>query len=168
MITLNFSFSITKNILNLCYLFNIPYNQLYVLIAVIVVITGLSFIIYIFGKSDEFSIVYGFTLSIMIILLVYYDSWNHHLLILTPLLIILLFNMPRQSNTTMGVKKAFFFFSIFDIAFMGVWFLTFIYFPFNFGSTIFLLIVLFEISKYRLSFSKDSGIQEMEVKINEK
>ncbi len=153
-LTINFSFSITKNILNFCYIFNIPFNQLYVLITIIAIVGGLGFIIYIIGRFDEQTIIYGFTFSIMIMLLVYYDSWNHHLLNLTPLLIIIIFNLPRQSEHILPIKRAFFFFTFLDLAFMGLWFLTLIYFPFNFASTIFLIITYTEISRYNLSKSK--------------
>jgi len=161
-LTLNYSFSITKNTLNFFYIFNIPYNQLYVLLVILVPVAGLGFLIFIAGDFSENSIIYGFTFSIMIMLLVYYDSWDHHLLNLTPLLIIIIFNMPRKSENVPNIKRAFFFFSFFDLAFMGMWFLTFTYFPFNFGSTIFLIISFISISLYGLTISRTHSKQNLE------
>ena len=43
-IALNFSFSITKLITNFCYFFNIPFNQLFILIAVLGIVGGFGFI----------------------------------------------------------------------------------------------------------------------------
>ena len=161
-LTLNFSFSITKIILNFCYIYNIPFNQLYVLIFVIGVIAGLSFVVYIVGKLDQnYSIIYGLTFGLLIMLLCYYDSWNHHLLNLIPLLIIIIFNLPRHSEINdKYIKKGFFFFSFFDLAFMGLWFITTpLLFPYNFGSTIFLLLALYGISKYCLNIqNKDTRL----------
>lgn len=150
-LTLNFSFSISKLIVNFCYIYNIPFNQLIILIGVLIIIGGLGFIIYVKGKFEQNNaIIYGFTLGMLIMLLGYFDSWDHHLLILIPLLIIIIFNLPRNSEiTTKFMKKSLIFFSFFDLAFMGIWFLTTpFWFPYNFASTIFLILVFYGIFKY--------------------
>jgi hypothetical protein len=150
-VTLNFSFSITKLILNFCYVYNIPFYQLYILIGVLSVLFILGFLIFLLGKfSNNSSIIYGLTIGIIILLLGYYDSWNHHLLNLTPLLIIIIFDMPRDSKISDKIiQKCFFFFNFFDLAFMWLWFITYMYFnfPYNFASTIFLVLVLYGIIK---------------------
>jgi len=85
----------------------------------------------------------------LIMLLGYFDSWDHHLLILIPLLIVIIFNLPRNSEITNKFKKSLIFFSFFDLAFMGIWFLTTpFWFPYNFASTIFLILVFYGIFKY--------------------
>ncbi|MFW9899122.1 MAG: glycosyltransferase family 87 protein [Candidatus Thorarchaeota archaeon] len=163
-LTLNFSFSITKLILNFCYVYNIPFNQLYVLIGVMSIIAGVGFIIFIIGKFDKKSqIIYGITIGILIMLLGYYDSWDHHLLNLTPLLIIMIFNLPRHSDITEKfIRKSLLFFNCFDLAFMGIWFLIWFYFPYNFASTIFLIMVFYGISKYALiQRKKKSGLKRI-------
>lgn len=167
-LTLNYSFSITKNITNFCYLFNIPYNQLYTLIIVIGIVMIIGLLVFIIGDFKGNALIYGFTISLIIMLLGYFDSWDHHLLNLTPFLIIILFNMPRKSKETIGIKRMFFFFSFFDIAFMGLWFLTFVYFPFNFGSTIFLILTFYYIGKYSLKYSRNITIQKSEMEADEK
>ena len=140
-IQINFSFSITKLILNFCYVYDIPFNQLSVLFIVCGVVAGSGFLIYIMRGNDKYKIIYGYTLGILIQLLVFYDSWDHHLLNLTPLLIIIIFNFPRNSKiTTPYIKKGFFYFNFFDIIFMILWFLTAPYFPYNFVATFFLII----------------------------
>ncbi|MBY8992897.1 MAG: hypothetical protein KGD58_19325, partial [Candidatus Lokiarchaeota archaeon] len=150
-LTLNFSFSISKLIVNFCYIYNIPYNQLIILIGVLIIIGFLGFIIYVKGKFEQNNaIIYGLTLGMLIMLLGYFDSWDHHLLILIPLLIIIIFNLPRNSEiTTKFMRKSFIFFSFFDLAFMGIWFLiTPFWFPYNFASTIFLILVFYGIFKH--------------------
>ncbi|MCK4284877.1 MAG: DUF2029 domain-containing protein [Candidatus Lokiarchaeota archaeon] len=147
-IALNFSFSISKLIINFCYLFNIPFNQLYILTGIICIIGGISFIIFILRKTDKHSIIYGFAFGIIIMLLAYYDSWDHHLLNLTPILIIILFNLPRHSVITKSIKSSLIFFSFFDLAFVGVWYLIYPLFPFNFEGTFFLLVSFYAVYKY--------------------
>jgi hypothetical protein len=155
-VALNFSFSITKLITNFCYIYNIPFNQLYILIGVICVVGGLGFIIYLIRRSEENSIVYGFAFGIIIMLLTYYDSWDHHLLNLTPILIILIFNLPRQSEITSSIKPSLIFFNFFDLAFVGIWYLIYPLFPFNFEATFFLVLTFYAILKFCLKNKKKS------------
>ena len=169
-LTLNFSFSITKIYLNFCYMYNIPFNQIVVLIVVSGIVGILGLVIF-FSRNikREFSIIYGFTFSIVIMLLVYYDSWDHHLLNLIPLLIIIIFNLPRQSEiTNKYIKKGFFFFSYLDIAFMGLWFLTVYWFPYNFASTIFLVLVFYGLTKHSISSKELNNLPMKRTKIKQK
>ncbi len=154
-VALNFSFSVTKLITNFCYFYNIPFNQLYILIGVICVVGGLGFISYLIRTNEENSIIYGFAFGIIIMLLVYYDSWDHHLLNLTPILIIIIFNLPRQSEITNSIKPSLIFFSFFDLAFVGIWYLIYPLFPFNFEATFILLLTFYAILKY--CFKKKKG-----------
>ncbi len=147
-VALNFSFRITKLITNFCYFFNIPFNQLYILVGIIIIVGGLSLVVFIIRRFEKNSILYGYTFGIIVMLLVYYDSWDHHLLNLTPLLIIIIFNHPTNSDITQSIKPSLFFFSFFDLAFVGIWYLIYPLFPFNFEGTMFLLISLYLLIKY--------------------
>ncbi len=150
-ITINFSFSVTKLVLNFCYIINIPFNQLYVLIGVIGIFGGVGFVIFMIGEKDRYSIIHGYTLGILIMLLIYFDSWDHHLLILLPLLIIVIFSLPRRSKIAAPYfKKSFFYLSYFPMLFMGLWFLTAPLYPFNFVTTFFLIVVYIGICKCHL------------------
>ena len=55
------------------------------------------------------------------------------------------------------IQKSFFFFNFFDLAFMWFWFLQYMYFnfPYNFASTIFLVLVLYGIGKQFLSIEQE-------------
>jgi len=147
-VALNFSFSISKLITNFCYFYNIAFNQLFILLGVTIIVGGLGFVGYIIRRFDTDSILYGYAFGIIIMLLVYYDSWDHHLLNLIPILIIILFNLPRNSEITNSIKPSLFFFNFFDLAFVGVWYLIYPVFPFNFEATIFLVVVLYGLLKY--------------------
>jgi len=146
-VALNFSFSISKLITNFCYFFNIPFNQLFILIGVICIIGGLGFISFLTGRFENNSIIYGYTFGILIMLLAYFDSWDHHLLNLTPILIIIMFNLSRHSNITEPIKSSLFFFSFFDLAFVGIWYLIYPLFPYNFEATFFLILTFYGIRK---------------------
>lgn len=150
-IALNFSFSITKLITNFCYFFNIPFNQLFILIVVLGIVGGFGFIAFILRRFEENTIIYGYFFGISIMLLVYFDSWDHHLLNLTPILIIIIFNLPRHSEITKPIKVSMFFLNFFDLAFVGIWYLTYPLFPYNFESTFFLILTFYAISKYCLT-----------------
>jgi len=153
-IYVNHSFSLTKLIQNFLFFIGIPEInllnlQILILLAVLMIIGGLGFVIYIFRGQISNPLLYGYTLGILIMLIAYFDSWDHHLLILTPFLILIIFNLPRNSDITKRfIKPGFFFLNFFDLAFMG---LAYIWFPFNFESTIFLLLIFFGICKFCLS-----------------
>ena len=149
-LALNFSFSLTKLVTNFCYFFNIPFSQLIVLIVSVGLIGGLGFFSYILRRRNKNYILYGYTIGILIMLLTYFDSWDHHLLNLTPLLIITIFNLPRRAKLIDYIKPSFFFFNFFDIIFVGVWFLTYPLFPYNFVGTFFLFVLLYSLTRYFL------------------
>ena len=155
-IALNFSFSISKLIVNFCYFYNIPFNQLIVLLSVISTIGVIGFIVFIFRTFTKFSIIYGYLFGILIMLLGYFDSWDHHLLNITPILIIIIFNLPRNSQITYSIKPSFFFINFFDLVFTGIWYLTYPLFPYNFMCTFFLIIIFYNISKYCLETKKQN------------
>ncbi len=151
-IMVNHSFSLTKIILNFFVFYSVPHNPLLIFLIISFIIGGFGFISYIFRRITENSIIFAYLFGILIMLLVYYDSWPHHLLVLTPILIILVFYLPRNSTITRKyIKPSFFFLTFFDLAFMGIWFITQNWFPFNLVSTIFLLIILYGTVKFCLT-----------------
>jgi hypothetical protein len=129
-----------------------------IFLLIIALIGGSGFLIYLFRKKNEFTSIIAYIFGLLIMLLVYFDSWPHHLLALTPLLIVLIFFMPRNSEITRKyIKRSFFFLNFLDLAFMGIWFIIQNWFPFNFMSTIFLMMIFYGLSKYCLT--EDSNDQ---------
>jgi hypothetical protein len=154
-VLLNHSFSITKLISNMFLYFGIPPNEMRatpIFLAVLLIVGGLSFIFYVFRRSHAKSLVFGYLFGILIMFLAYFDTWDHHMLQITPLLIISLFNLPRNSELTKKyIKPSFFFLNFFGLIFTGLFMLTKLFFPFNFISTIFLILIFIGISKYCLT-----------------
>lgn len=156
-IEIKHSFSLTKIILNILIVLNAPYNQILILLLFLLIFGIFGFIAFTLANNGRRLILYGLTLGMEIMLLVYFDSWNHHLLILIPLLILILFDLPQDSEIgRLYLKPSLYFFIFFDLIFMGIWFLIKPWFPYNFPSTIFLLISFYGICRvlYENSINK--------------
>jgi len=96
-------------------------------------------------------LIFGYLFGILIMFLAYFDTWDHHILQITPLLILALFTMPRNSEITRKyIKPGFFFLNFFGLVFTGIFLLTEAFFPFNFASTLFLILIFIGISLYGL------------------
>ncbi|MFX0178160.1 MAG: glycosyltransferase family 87 protein [Candidatus Hodarchaeota archaeon] len=150
-VDINFSFSVSKIIINLYYFLGFNYNQMLILVIVLIIFGGIGFLLYITRRFNKNSLIYGYLFGIIITLIVYFDSWDHHLLSFTPLLIIIIFNLPRNSEITRkSIKPSFMFFNFINLGFMGLFVLTAPFFPFNFIPTIFLILTFYGISKYIL------------------
>lgn len=153
-VLINHSFSITKLIQNFFIVIGFSQSQLLsfqlpFFLFILITVGGIGFVLYLIRRYNNFSLIYGYTFGILTMLLGYFDSWDHHLLILTPLLIIIIFNLSRKSDITKKfIKPSFFFLNFLDLAFMGLFFAVKSYFPFNFASTIFLLLVFYGLIKY--------------------
>ena len=153
---LNFSFSLTKLVTNFCFYFNIPYSQLWVLLSIVGIIGILGFTFYVIRTKVQYAIIYGYTLGILIMFLTYFDTWDHHLLNLIPLLIIIIFLLPRKARIVNLIKRCLFFFNFLDIIFIGLWFLTYEVFPYNFVPTLALFICLYGI--IRILFQRNEEL----------
>jgi len=157
-IDINFSFSISKIIINFYYFLGFPYNKVLILLVDLLIFAGLGFVIYISRKISNKKLILGYILGILITLIVYFDSWDHHLLNLTPLLIIVLFNLPRNSTITKNyIRPCFFFFSFINLGFMGLTVLLIDIFPLNFIPTIFLILTFVGIVRYGLNQQKNNN-----------
>ncbi len=141
-VDINFSFSITKLLINFFYVYFGSFDQFLIIIFVILIIGILTFIFFILGNQKKEFLIYGYIFGSLLMLLSYFDSWNHHLLVFTPLLILAIFNLPRESKVTKNyIKPEFFILSFLDLPFLGLWYLIKDFFPFNFAFTIVLILI---------------------------
>ncbi|MFX1237421.1 MAG: glycosyltransferase family 87 protein [Promethearchaeota archaeon] len=162
-ITANPSFSITKLITNFLLLYDFPFEQIIVFLGVLLVIGGISILTLILKKPGRDLMVFGYLLGIIVMLLSYFDSWDHHIVVLTPLLIIMIMNFPENSKLTRKyLKPGFLVVSFLNLIGFGVWILTQAFFPYNFVSTVFLLLVLFGMVKHVVSENLSSEEIERE------
>ena len=155
----NHSFSITKLISNMFLFFGVPSNELSVLpifLGVLLIIGVLGFIFYVFRRSHVNNWIFGYLFGILIMFLAYFDTWDHHILQIAPLLILTLFSLPRNSELTRKyIKPGFFFLNFLGLVFTGIFWLTQSFFPFNFASTLFLILIFIGVSQYCLKKQND-------------
>ena len=150
---INHSFSITKLIINFFYFIGFTEEgvlalQMPVFFIIAILLSCIGFISFVVRRIPNHSLLYGYCFGIVIMFLCYFDSWDHHLLNLIPLLIMILFNLPRESSLTRKyIKPSIIFLSFFDLVFMGLFFVTESFFPFNFASTIFLILIFYVLVK---------------------
>lgn len=157
-VLLNHSFSITKIISNMFLYFGVPSDKMSVLpifLGVLLIIGVLGFIFYIFRRSHVNEWIFGYLFGILVMFLAYFDTWDHHILQITPLLILALFSLPRNSELTRKyIKPGFFFLNFFGLVFTGIFWLLMLtigpFFPFNFASTLFLILIFIGVSQYCL------------------
>jgi hypothetical protein len=159
-VLLNHSFSITKIISNMFLYFGVPAEKFAVLpifLSVLLIIGVSGFIFYVFRRSHVNNLIFGYLLGILIMFLAYFDTWDHHILQITPLLILAVFNLPRNSELTRKyIKPGFFFLNFLSLVFTGIMWFTLPFFPFNFASTIFLVLIFTGVSRYCLKKQNNS------------
>ena len=153
-VLLNHSFSITKLISNMFIYFGVPLVEMRatpIFLGVLFIIGVLGFIFYVFRRSHVNTLIFGYLFGILIMFLAYFDTWDHHILQIAPLLIISLFNLPRNSELTRKyLKPGFFFLNFFGLVFTGIFWLIRPFFPFNFASTLFLILIFIGVSQHCL------------------
>ncbi|TFF87529.1 MAG: DUF2029 domain-containing protein [Promethearchaeota archaeon] len=150
-IELRHSFSITKLLINMFVFFNLPINQTLILLILLCFFGSIGLILLLLSNHGKKTLIYGLTLGIIIMLLVYFDSWDHHLLIILPLLIIIIFDLSEDSEIkNKFIKPGVIYYVFLDLVFMGIWYLIKPWFPYNFLATVFLILNFYGISKYLL------------------
>ena len=137
--------------------------QILIFMFILLLIGGTGFVIFMIRKVKRNSIMYGFILGIVIMLLVYFDSWDLHLVILIPLLLISIIyieGLPDKNNRYSYIqkvsKKSFYFFIFIDLPVFGLIYLLKDVFPYNFIPTIFLLLIFGSVGKYLLMKETDN------------
>ncbi len=158
----NNSFSITKLIINLLSMLNIDTNllldlQIVIFLTIFVLIGVVGFLIFMIRKVQTKSIVYGYILGIIVMLLVYFDSWDLHLIILIPLLIISIIHLEDLSKEDKNrvfflnsMKRSIYFFIFIDLPLFGLIYILKDIFPYNFIPTSFLLMIYVSLGLYLL------------------
>lgn len=158
----NNSFSITKLIINALTMSGLESTllqelQFVIFLLILSVFLSFGFFVFLFRKLESNSILYGFMLGILTILLAYFDSWDHHLLIFIPLLTISIFSLETENSNSKDEafllnteKKAVYFFIFLDLPLFGLIFLLRDFFPYNFIPPIFLLLLYGSMARYLL------------------
>jgi hypothetical protein len=146
---ISFSFSLTKIIMNFFVYNNISFNQTLIFFIVLVIFGFLGFIFYVFRGNGKNTILIGFIFGFLITFISYFEVWEHHLLTLIPFLILFLFILPDNSSIWKKfIKPSFYVYNFLHLAFLLIFVLTYNFFPYNFGVTIFLILNFYGLIKY--------------------
>ncbi|MFX0017548.1 MAG: glycosyltransferase family 87 protein [Promethearchaeota archaeon] len=146
---ISFSFSLTKLIMNFFVYFNIDFSQTLIFFTILIIFGLIGFLFYVFRRNNKNSILIGFIFGILITFISYFEVWEHHLLTLVPFLIIFLSILPEDSKILKKfIKPSFYVYNFLHLAFLLIFVLTYNFFPYNFGVTIFLILNFYGIIKY--------------------
>ncbi len=161
-IDISFSFSLTKLIMNFFVYYNIDFNQTLIFFIVLFIFGLIGFLTYVFRGNGKNSIIIGFIFGILITFISYFEVWEHHLLTLIPFLIIFLLILPENSSILKKfIKPSFYVYNFLHIAFLLIFVLTYNFFPYNFGVTIFLILNFYGIIKYCLTKNTNNLMSDL-------
>ncbi|MFX1493036.1 MAG: glycosyltransferase family 87 protein [Promethearchaeota archaeon] len=154
----SFSFSLTKLIMNFFVYNNISFNQTLIFFIILIIFGLTGFLIYVFSGNTKNSILIGFTFGILITFISYFEVWEHHLLTLIPFTLIFLSILPNNSNISRKfIKPSFYVYNFLNLAFFLIFILTYNFFPYNFGVTIFLILNFYGIIKYCITKKRNKS-----------
>jgi len=155
---ISFSFSLTKLIMNFFVYFNIDFNQTLIFFTILIIFGFIGFLFYVFRRNNKNSILIGFIFGILITFISYFEVWEHHLLTLIPFLIIFLSILPENSSILKKfINPSFYVYNFLHLAFLLIFVLTYNFFPYNFGVTIFLILNFYGIIKYCLTKNRNKS-----------
>jgi hypothetical protein len=139
---INPSFSLTRIILILFGVIGLNINGFLTMIVITSIILIPLYLRFIFSSKPSNRLMMGFLSGISIMLIVYFDSWPHHLIVLAPFMI--LFILLNKDFKRLGfLKYIYYLLTNLSLAFWGLYFLTFEFFPFNIGGLILLLLLYY-------------------------
>jgi hypothetical protein len=100
------------------------------------------YLLFLFSSNQSNRLGMGFLSGISVMLIVYFDSWPHHLVVLTPfMMLFILFNTDFKR---VGLfKYVYYLLPNLSLAFWGIYFLTYEFFPFNIGGLVLLLLLYY-------------------------
>jgi len=142
---INPSFSLTRIILILFELTGLNINGFLIMLLVTLIVLIPLYILFIIYSNQSNKLVIGFLSGISVMLLVYFDSWPHHLVVLAPFMIIFIL-LNRNFKLLKLFKYVYYLLTNLSLAFWGIYFLTYEFFPFNIGSLIFLLLIYYNLT----------------------
>ncbi len=117
---------------------------IFILITIIIFIP--VYILFIIFNNQESKLLDTYCIGIVTMLIVYYDSWDHHLMTLLPFIIIFLL-IHQDSNISL-LRLSYYLLAFLGVIFTGLFFITYMIFPFNICSLILLLMIYVNLFLY--------------------
>ena len=141
-IEINPSFSLTRIILTFLQLIQIDISGFLIFVIISLLILIPIYYLYIQISNQPIKLVNGYFTGLLVLLIVYFDSCPHHLVILTPFLIFFLIFNKNFRNYKM-VKYLHYLLAILMVVFWGIFYLTYLFVPFNMGGLILLMLLYY-------------------------
>ncbi|MFX0082026.1 MAG: glycosyltransferase 87 family protein [Candidatus Hodarchaeota archaeon] len=140
---INPSFSLTRNVLILCEVLGLNFNNFIVFIFItflflLPIYLLFTFVEFVDSTNQPKRLINGFLIGNIIMLIVYFDSWPHHLVVLAPFLIMFILLNKHFKHITL-IKYTHYLLATIIIGFWGLFYLTYEFFPFNIGGLILLI-----------------------------
>ena len=144
---INPSFSLTRVVLILLNLININVNEFLIFIIITFLILVPIYILSVKNSNQPISLIDGYLVGILVMLISYFDTWPHHLIVLAPFLIFFIL-IHKDFEFYNVLKYCHYLLAILAVVFWGIFYLTFEIFPFNIGGLIILMLVYFLIAAF--------------------
>ncbi|MFX1420392.1 MAG: glycosyltransferase 87 family protein [Promethearchaeota archaeon] len=141
-IEINPSFSLTRILLIFLQLIEIDISGFLVFIIISIVILVPIYYFFIKKPDQPIKLINGYFTGLLVLLIVYFDSWPHHLVVLTPFLIFFLL-IKKNFRFYKMIKYLYYLIAILMVVFWGIFYLTWLFFPFNIGGLILLMLLYF-------------------------
>ncbi len=141
-IEINPSFSLTRIVLIFFQLITVDVNGFLVFIVITLVILIPIYFLYIQDSDHPLNLINGYMAGILVLLIVYFDSWPHHLVVLTPFLVFFIL-INKEFRYYKMFKYLHYLLAILMVIFWGIFYLTYVFFPFNAGGLILLMLLYY-------------------------
>lgn len=141
-IEINPSFSLTRIVLIFFELINAQISGFLLFSIITLVILIPIYFLYIQDTNHPLKLINGYFVGLTVLLLVYFDSWPHHIVVLTPFIIFFLL-MKKDFRLYRMVKYLHYLIAILIVAFWGIYYLTYQFFPFNLGGLILMILLYY-------------------------
>jgi hypothetical protein len=139
---INPSFSLTRVVLILLSLINIDVNGFLIFIIITIVILAPIYFLSVKNSNQPNTLIDGYLVGILVMLIVYFDTWPHHLIVLAPFLIFFIL-IHKDFEFYNVLKYCYYLLVTLTVVFWGIFYLTYEIFPFNVGGLILLMLVYF-------------------------
>jgi hypothetical protein len=139
---INPSFSLTRIVLIIFQLFQLDLNGFLVFIVISLLIFIPIYFLYIQNWNHPESLINGYLLGLLVLLIVYFDSWPHHIVIFTPFLIFFIL-INKEFRYYKLFKYLHYLIAILMVIFWGIYYLTYMFFPINAGGLILLMLLYY-------------------------
>jgi hypothetical protein len=152
-IEINPSFSLTRIILISLELLQLEINGFLVFFIIALLFLIPILYLHLRNSNENTSIINGFLVGILVILIVYFDSWPHHLVVLMPFLVFfILFN--KEFKYFKLFKYLYYLIAFLMVIFWGIFYLTFTFFPFNAGGLTVVILIYIALILYNINLKR--------------